>query len=134
MKKLSLKMALMVAVLSIFVASSIAWAATPRWSHLTLFSGDMDIANGMATITVVCDASSREADSVAATCSLQQLDGSWKTLKTWTESDDDTSLIYEKQYAVAHGYSYRLKVTAKAYKGSTLLESATEYFDYGYYK
>ena len=87
-----------------------------------------------ASISVTVDASSKDADSLKVTCALQQLkNSSWKTIKSWTESADDTGLIMEEEYAVYKGYSYRLKVTAKAYNGSTLKETVTEYFDYGYY-
>ena len=40
----------------------------------------------------------------------------------------------EKTYGIAKNYSYRLKITAKAYKDTKLLETVTETFDYGYYQ
>ena len=61
-------------------------------------------------------------------CELQKYDESWETIKTWTETETGTIVNYEKTYAVTSGYEYRLKVTGYAYSGSTLLESATEYF------
>ena len=42
--------------------------------------------------------------------------------------------LYDKTWPVAHGYSYRLVVTGKAYSGSTLLESASYVTEYGYYQ
>lgn len=130
-------------IFSMFLALAIMFTAIPcmsadaaaRWSHLTLISGQMDIdENNWVTATVVCDCSAKEANSLSATCELQQLNGSWKTIKTWNEKTSGTSLLYSKNYAVDKGYSYRLKITARAYQDSKLLESVTEYFDYGYYQ
>ena len=66
-------------------------------------------------------------------CELQQYDGGWKTIKSWEESEDDYVISFEKNYGVYKNYSYQIKLTAKAYKDGSLLESATEYFPYGYY-
>lgn len=80
------------------------------------------------------DCSPREANKVTVTCELQQLNGSWKTIKSWTKTVNDTSFLMEKTYGIAKNYSYRLKITAKAYKDTKLLETVTETFDYGYYQ
>ncbi len=105
----------------------------PRWDYLIYISGFIDISNNKASIEVSADADPTDVDKIKATCSLQRLDGSWKTLKTWTETDNSSSILYEKTYGVYSGYNYRLKITVYAYKDGKLLESATEYFDYGYY-
>ena len=134
MKKISWKALFVLVTVFSLLCTSIVWAQ-PRWSHLTYIGGDIDIDDSNnATVTVIVDASSKDADSLKVTCALQQLkNSSWKTIKSWTESADDTGLIMEEEYAVYKGYSYRLKVTAKAYNGSTLKETVTEYFNYGYY-
>ena len=54
--------------------------------------------------------------------------------RSWTESRDSTGFLMEKTYGIAKNYSYRLKVTARAYKDTKLLETVTETFDYGYYQ
>ena len=45
---------------------------------------------------------------------LQQYDGGWGTIKTWTARDWISAAVDEDWY-VASGYSYRLKLTHKAY-------------------
>ena len=104
------------------------YAATPRWAHLAAISGSIDITDGVADIVVMCDASTADVTKVKAKCELQKYDRSWETIKTWTETATGTIVNFEKTYAVASGYDYRLKITGYAYNGSTLLESATEYF------
>lgn len=122
-----------------------AFAATPKtstltpspyWSHWVTIAASLDIEkDNWAECGVMADCSSREADNIKVTCELQQLNGSWKTIKSWTESEkNDTTLLMTKYYAVAKNYSYRLKITAKAYKGTSLLETVTSYCDYGYYQ
>lgn len=124
-----------VAVTMVSCLAFTAFAGTPRWSHWTMLSGEIVIkSENKALISVVCDCSSAEANKVKVTTELQQFDGSWKTIKSWTESRDSTGFLMEKTYGIAKGYSYRLKVTARAYKDTKLLETVTETFDYGYYQ
>lgn len=127
-------------VMTLVVSSITAYASTvqtptPRWSYVTMITAGMDVDDYNAasiSVTVNCDA--YDINKVKAKCELQQLDGSWKTIKSWTETNDDNYIMYSKEYAVAKKYSYRLKVTAYAYMDSKLLETVTEYFDYGYYQ
>ena len=131
MKKLKKCFTLLLASSMLMAMSTTAYA---RWDYLVLISGTIDIDSwNNAHIEVVCGADGGDVDKLTATCELQQLDGSWKTIKTWTESNNNSDLAFEKDYAVYKGYSYRLKITAKAYQGSRQVESVTEYFDYGYY-
>lgn len=133
--KITQKKILLMVIIFSMLSCIIANAATPRWSHLTMISGQMKVDDGnRALVTVVCDATTDKTNLLQATCELQQLDGSWKTIKTWTEENKGASLLYSKHYAIEKGYSYRLKITARAYQNSNLLETVTEYFDYGYYK
>lgn len=107
----------------------------PRWSYLTMIRSQMDIEpENQMNIVVDCSSDPRDVTSLTVTCELQQLDGSWKTIKSWTESNDSNSIHYEKQYGIYNGYSYRTKITAKAYQNGVLLESETVDFDYGYYQ
>ena len=131
MKKLKKCIALVVVAMMVSAMSLTAYA---RWDHLVLISGTMEIdSRNNAHIEVSCSADATTVDSVSAICELQQLDGGWPTIATWQESNNSNNLLYEKSYAVYKGYSYRLKITAKAYQGSRQVESVTEYFDYGYY-
>ena len=131
MKRLKKCLALLIASIMLVAMSSTAYA---RWDYLVLISGTIDIdSSNRAHVEVMCTSDATEVDSLTVKCELQQLDGSWKTIKTWTESSNGPDLGYEKDYAVYKGYSYRLKITAKAYQGSRQVESVTEYFDYRYY-
>lgn len=123
-------------MISCLVLTAFAGSPEPRWSHWTMLAGDIDVeSDNWILVTVAADCSPAEADNVKVTCELQQLNGSWKTIKSWTQSNkDDTTILMQKNYAIAKNYSYRLKVTAKAYKGTKLLETVTSYFDYGYYQ
>ena len=132
--------AMTLAVSSVAAYAPIAYASTTsrpslRWSYLTIIRAGMDVNDrNIAKITVTVGSDIFDTNKIKAKCELQQLDGSWKTIKTWTEENDDSALMYDKEWAIAKKYSYRLKVTASAYKDSKLLETVTEYFDYGYYK
>ena len=65
---------------------------------------------------------------------LQQLDGRWKPLKTWTVKNTENAEINETYYVEA-GYSYRLSVTHKAYNSSgKLVESFERYSNIIAYK
>jgi hypothetical protein len=122
-----------------FVFSSTVYASTgdgpsPQWSYLTMISAGMKINDhNVAKISVTCDSDMFDTNKVTAKCELQQLKGSWETIKSWSETKNDSYIMYTKEFAVAKKYSYRLKVTASVYKDSKLLETVTEYFNYGYY-
>ena len=58
---------------------------------------------------------------------LQQYDGGWDTIKTWTDTGTK-SVSLEKYYSVASGYSYRLKLTHYSYDSNwNQLEAITKY-------
>ncbi len=121
-------------VFSVTVYASTEVGTSTQWSHLTMISADMKVNNhNIAKISVTCDSNMFDTNKVIAKCELQQLNGSWKTIKSWSETNKDSYIMYSKEYAVAKKYSYRLKVTASAYKDSKLLETVIEYFNYGYY-
>ena len=130
MKNLKRKVILFVAAIFIMAMTATAYAApVPRWSYIGGIQGVLEVSDGNAEIEVYCNAATVGVTKVTAKCELQQLDGSWKTIKTWTETESGTSVHYFKSYAVSENYSYRLKITGAAYNGTTLLESATVYFD-----
>lgn len=67
------------------------------------------------------------------TVELQQYNGGWSTIQTWNNSGGTTSSIREDWY-VEKGYSYRLKLTHKAYNSSwTQIESFNKYSNVVYY-
>lgn len=93
----------------------------------------IDTASNSLSITVY---GSAECYSVTKTLSgyqakvkveLQQKNSTWKTIKTWIDTDD-VSAVISKNYSVSKGYSYRLKTTHYALdsKGK-VVESFTMY-------
>lgn len=128
MKHISKRLMILLISAVTLLSTISAYAVTQRWTYLTLIEGSIDISNGVAEIIVSCDATRDDVTKVKAKCELQKFDESWETIKTWTETETGTIINYEKTYAVSSNYEYRLKVTGYAYNGSTLLESATEYF------
>lgn len=64
---------------------------------------------------------------------LQQNDGGWSTIKTWSDKDYISAFV-DENYAVMSGYSYRLKLTHKAYDSNdNLIETVTKYSEVIYY-
>lgn len=58
---------------------------------------------------------------------LQKLNGGWETIVKWTDKAEDYAVIDNSRY-VSSGYSYRLKITHKAYNSNgTLVETITKY-------
>ena len=109
----------------------------PMWDHLCILSGTIDITSfGNAKISATARAYSDDVTKTSVTASLQQMkDNYWTEVKSWTAKNNDLyANLYDKSWPVAHGYSYRLVVTGKAYSGSTLLESASYVTEYGYYQ
>lgn len=110
----------------------------PRWSYFTTVVGDLDISDsGKATILVTSSADRNKVDEVRAECDLQRLEGStWKTIKTWSAKSESGSphiVDIRKTYYVEKGYSYRIRVTSKAYVDGSVVETITSDFDYGYF-
>ena len=54
------------------------------------------------------------AYSAGTTVELQQNNGGWHKFKSWSATGASTAVV-DKSYYVDKGYSYRLKVTHKAY-------------------
>lgn len=58
---------------------------------------------------------------------LQQYDGQWETIKTWSASDS-TIVALSKDWYVTSGYQYRLKLTHKAINSNNaVIDSFTGY-------
>lgn len=127
---------ILTAVLVVLAAIPVyASTSTPRWSYLTMMTAYMDVNDyGYAQVSVTCDATGTGVDKIKTKCELQQLDGSWKTIKKWEVTEEDYITKYTKSYGIKKNYSYRIKVTAYMYVDSKLVETVTETFDQGYYQ
>lgn len=134
-KKIKILLAAVLAIAGL-LSFSMAAEIAPRWSYVTAIDGTLGISsNGTASVSAWGDALTKGVDNVELTASLQQYkNGSWSTIKSWSASANSRLVTLAKQtYPVAHGYSYRLSITLKAYKGQTLLESGSTTREYGYF-
>lgn len=126
-------------VLMLIVGCGSAAAADiqPRWSYILTIGGDIDISSfGTATVYGNGTARSTDVNKLAITLDLQQYtNGKWETKKSWSQTSQLFSInTADYSWAVAHGYSYRLYITLKAYNGNRLLETGTGIINYGYFK
>ena len=127
---------LMTNTTTVFAAKDEESGIMPQWSDVSTITSRMEVDKwGIATVSASGMASSTSsADTVELIVDLQRYeDGNWNTIKSWSDKQNiQYASVYEK-YAVAKGYSYRLYLTVKAYKGSKLLETATDIYYYGAY-
>lgn len=115
-----------------------ATAINPCWNYVTIVGGRIDIPSsilGIAEVRGHGSASTVGVDNVVCTVYLEQMkDRKWVTVNSWKSAARARSAqVSTKKYAVAHGYSYRVRVTLAAYKGSKLLETGEFTESYGYF-
>lgn len=123
-------------VTTVFASNGENIGIMPYWTDVSMISSRMEVDKwGIATISASGQSSiTSSADSVELIVDLQWYkDGKWETLKTWSDKPEATFAAVYERYAIAKGYSYRLYLTVKAYKGSKLLETATDIYSYGAY-
>ena len=94
------------------IVSPLYVAITTMSQDLTLLSGGIMQCKGN-TLTVA-------PYSAKTVVELQQDNGGWKTIKTWTKTGGNFATIKETQ-AVVKGYDYRLLVTHSAYNANGTL-------------
>ena len=115
-----------------------ATAINPCWNYVTIVGGHIDIPSsilGIAEVRGHGSASTVGVDNVVCTVYLEQMkDRKWVTVNSWKSAARARSAqVSTKKYAVAHGYSYRVRVTLAAYKGSKLLETGEFTESYVYF-
>lgn len=95
--------------------------------NIIITSCDHDFSIGsLGKLTCSADTEVPSGYTSKTTVELQQNDGGWTTIKTWTDSGSAITSVEKTHYATK-GYSYRLKITHQAYRGSTLVETITDY-------
>lgn len=88
-------------------------------NNLTLNSGGRLICEGKTEV--------QYGYIAGLTIELQQYNGGWNTIKTWSASDK-TVVSLSKDWYVASGYQYRLKLTHTAMDSNlTVIESFISY-------
>lgn len=96
--------------------------ATPYFSHIQFYTGNMQINNGVAEVSGTLRISRGDACEIVATIE-QDVDGSWEEVKTFTVYADSNSVSINKKWALYRGYNYRCVFQANAYQDGKLVES-----------
>ena len=124
---------LMTNAMTVFAADDGNAGIVPYWSDVSTITSSMEVDKwGIASISATGKASiASSADTVEVIADLQRYENNdWNTIKTWTDKQNVQFAGVSGRYAIAKGYSYRLYVTVKVYKGTTLLETATDSYYY----
>lgn len=101
-------------------------AITTTYNNLTLGSFGKLTCDGTTT--------TQSGYNAGVTVELQQYNGGWNTIKTWSDTGATYAVVCEPYY-VSKGYSYRLKVTHKSYNSNWIqLESFVKYSNTVAYK
>ena len=100
---------------------------SPRYTAITNADCEFNLQNGVAYCKGYTYVQSGYKAGVVV--ELQKNNGGWKTFKTWTANGGTYATVNET-YSVSSGYSYRIKVTHKAYDSTgSLVEVVTTYGD-----
>lgn len=99
----------------------------PEWTYLSYVTNYFDIdASGKAIMDSQIQTYNGYADNVKMNSYLQYyINGSWTTVKSWSQSTGGTYAFWSNSYYIYEGYYYRLYTYYYAYHGSTLLESTS---------
>ena len=97
----------------------------PLFTNITLYQNTFDISSsGKSSVTVVLSA--RNVDKVKVEAYLQQYkNGSWTTIKNWSNTVSGTSASIGENWYVASGYSYRMLSYGTVYKNGAVVESTS---------
>jgi len=97
----------------------------PMWSHVNQFNNSFSITPaGMADIESTLYAF--EVDVIEIKVDLQQFkNGSWVTIKSWTETTDYVVCKLVGKWYVVKGYGYRMVATGRVYIGGQMVEEVS---------
>lgn len=115
-------------------AAGEAEAAMPRWTSISMISSNFTVnSKNVATVSVSGQAHvGSGVDRTEVIVDLQRYEKkAWKTIKTFTADVDNRFAEVYDTYTISKGYSYQLYITVNVYKGSKLLESASDIYYYG---
>lgn len=95
----------------------------PLWVSITDFQNTFDIsASGAALVNSKLYARSN-INKVVINASIQQyINGSWKTIKSWTSTSSSNSGYLNQTWYVMSGYYYRMVSTGAVYQNGVLVE------------
>ncbi len=89
-----------------------------RYTHVDKASSNLKISGGVATITASMTANPGVSKTLITSRLQKKVNGSWETVKAWTETSSTNSCRLNKKISVSKGSSYRIFSTVKAYKGT----------------
>lgn len=89
-----------------------------RYTHIDKVSSNLKISGGVATLTASMNANPGISKTLITSRLQRKVNGSWQTIKAWTETSNKTSCRLNKTISVSKGSSYRIFSTVKAYKGA----------------
>lgn len=97
----------------------------PFFTYINFFINDFDISSdGKASINAYLNA--RNVDSVKTEADLQRLEnGKWKSVKSWSNTEDALSCGIVEDWYVVSGFSYRLVSNAYVYQNGKMVESTS---------
>jgi len=97
----------------------------PFWQEITEFRNNFNISStGKATVTVILYA--YDVDSIEVEANLQQYkNGSWVTIKSWSNSSNDYYCGIGESWYVMSGYNYRLYSIGTVYENEVPVEQTT---------
>lgn len=97
----------------------------PYFTYIAIFQTGFNISStGKATVDVYLTA--HDVTSVTVEAYLQQYkNGSWTTIKSWSNTESGTDAGVAGEYYVAHGYQYRFVSRGYVYKSGSLVESTS---------
>lgn len=119
---------LCIAPLQVYAASnsSESHVISPMWVSITDYSNSFNIsASGLAQFETILYARST-INKVVINASIQQYkNGSWQTLKSWSNTSNSNSGYLSQQLYVTSGYYYRLVSTATVYRNNVFVEQTS---------
>lgn len=98
----------------------------PSWVHIVRFSNYFDISSsGLAHVDTGLLARSN-INKVVINSSIQQnVDGSWRTIKSWTSTSNSYVGDLTESWYVVSGHYYRLATSGEVYQNGVLMEQTS---------
>lgn len=100
---------------------------TPRYEHILLVGGSIDIVNGKAELAGQVAAQANKATSVEVIVTLQKLNSynGWDDIESWSVSQQGLNAGCLGSYYVQAGACFRAHITGTAYIGEKAVETVS---------
>lgn len=98
----------------------------PRYKYIKQIGIGLKVQNNKAHLYVECI--THNTAKISIKVELQKYEnGNWKTIKTYSDSENGTDCIVSESYDVSSGYNYRTNVTINANEEKITKTSSVEY-------